>query len=76
MEKLLKSKQANEKAKEVSISSLKWIKWIWEKTINTLIENWIHTVEDFKKYSEQELYVFLTPVQFHQINLYIKTNNI
>lgn len=61
---------------QVKVSELKEVKWFWEKTIATLIENGITTLEQFKWLEEEKALTFLTPVQFHQINLYIKNNNI
>ena len=60
----------------MKVSNLQWVKWFGDKTIATLIQNWITTLEQFKEIDEQDAYKFLTPVQYHQINLYIKNNNI
>lgn len=61
---------------QVQVSELKKVKWFWDKTIATLIENGVHTLEQFKEIPYDEGIKFLTPVQFHQINLFIKENNI
>lgn len=65
-----------EMANQVQVSELRGVKGFWEKTIATLIENGINTIDQFKWIDEQEAYKFLTPVQYHQINLFIKENNI
>lgn len=59
---------------QIQVSELKNVKWFWEKTIATLLHNWITTLTQFEALEEQEAYKFLTPVQFHQIHLYIKNN--
>lgn len=61
---------------QVQVSELKKVKGFWDKTIATLIENGIHTLEQFKEITYDEAILFLTPVQFHQINLFVKENNI
>ena len=72
----LSKSKAEKTSWEVSVSELKWVKGFWDKTIATLLENWITTLNQLKEISDEEAYKFLTPVQFHQIQLYIKTNNI
>lgn len=69
-------KEASILADQVQVSELKNVKGFGEKTIATLIQNGITTLEQFKTLDEQEAYKFLTPVQFHQIHLYIKNNAI
>ena len=61
---------------QVQVSELKKVKGFGDKTIATLIENGIHTLEQFKEISYEDWIKFLTPVQFHQITLFIKENNI
>jgi len=68
--------KANEAESQVWVSELKGIKWIGDKTISTLIENGINSIEEFKDKTEKELYEFLTPVQYHQISRHIKENNL
>lgn len=67
---------ASDVASRVKLSWLQWVKWIWEKTIATLLANWIMSMGDFKDVSYDKAMTFLTPVQWHQLNLYIKENNI
>lgn len=63
-------------ANQVQVSELRNVKGFWEKTIATLIENWIETIQKFKEIDYDKAMTFLTPVQYHQINLFIKENNI
>lgn len=65
-----------DKSSRVKLSGLQWIKWIGEKTIATLLANGIESMKDFKNVSYDKAMTFLTPVQWHQLNLYIKENNI
>lgn len=67
---------AQEMSEKVQVSELRWVKGFGEKTIATLLENGITTVDGLKSLSEEEAYKFLTPVQYHQINRYIKENNL
>ena len=76
MEKYRAKVNASDVASKVKLSSLQWIKGIGEKTIATLLANWIESMGDFKSVSYDKAMTFLTPVQWHQLNLYIKENNI
>lgn len=76
MERMKAMQVSHELAKEVGVSELRWVKGFWEKTIATLIENGITTISQFKEIDYEKAVSFLTPVQYHQINLYIKENNI
>lgn len=76
MQATLSKTKAEATSDTVAVSELKWVKGFWDKTIATLLENWITTLNQLKDISDEEAYKFLTPVQFHQIQLYIKTNNI
>jgi len=69
--------QAGEEiSNKVRVSDLKNVKGFWEKTIATLIEHWIDSIDKFKEIDYDKAMTFLTPVQYHQINLFIKENNI
>lgn len=76
MERISAMNNARDKSSMVKLSWLHWIKGIWEKTIATLLWNWIESMRDFKEISYDRAMTFLTPVQWHQLNLYIKENNI
>lgn len=76
IEKMQKLKAWIEVANQVQVSELKKVKGFGEKTIATLIENWITTIEQFKEIDYDKAMTFLTPVQYHQINLFIKETNI
>lgn len=76
MQAALAKNKAETTSTSVSVSELKWVKGFGDKTIATLLENWITSLNQLKDISDEEAYKFLTPVQLHQIQLYIKTNNI
>ncbi len=67
---------AHDRSSMVKLSWLQWVKGVGEKTIATLLANWIESMGDFKKVTYDKAMTFLTPVQWHQLNLYIKENNI
>ncbi len=67
---------AHDRSSMVKLSWLQWVKGVGEKTIATLLTNWIESMGDFKKVTYDKAMTFLTPVQWHQLNLYIKENNI
>lgn len=60
----------------VKLSGLQGVKWIGEKTIATLMANWITNMKEFKEIDYDKAMTFLTPVQWHQLNQYLKENNI
>lgn len=60
----------------VKLSWLQGVKWIGEKTIATLMANWITNMKEFKEIDYDKAMTFLTPVQWHQLNQYLKENNI
>ena len=76
IEKLQAKQISAELSKQVGVSELKKVKGFWDKTIATLIENGIETIQQFKEIDYDKAMTFLTPVQWHQINLFIKDNNI
>lgn len=76
IEKYKAQNHATDVASRVKLSGLQWIKGIGEKTIATLLSHWITSMGDFKDISYDKAMTFLTPVQWHQLNLYIKENNI
>lgn len=76
MEKARAKYKVYETHRLVSISELKKVKGFWEKTIATLIENNISDVTQIRDMGDEKALTFLTPVQLHQIKMYIKENSL
>lgn len=65
--------EANEEAREIEVSDLKTIRWIGEKTLQILIDNWINSVAKLKSMEKEEIERLIqSPITRNQIFSHIK----
>ena len=66
-----------EEEKKVSeTSELKTIRWIWDATVQILLDNWIDTKEELLKCDVEKLKeIIKSPLTLKNIDTFIKENN-